>query len=56
MDGYLGAYKNVEKELFTDQDFEDFMYTNPVTLYTRQNPDFFKGTIVEDQVDQLIAG
>jgi hypothetical protein len=50
------AYKNVEKELFTDQDFEDFMFTHPVGLYTRQNPEFFKGTIVEDQVDQLLAG
>ena len=50
------AYKNVEKELFTNQDFEDFMFTHPVGLYTRQNPEFFKGTIVEDQVDQLLAG
>jgi predicted TIM-barrel fold metal-dependent hydrolase len=48
------AYKNVEKELFTDEDFEDFMFTNPVELYTRQNPDFFKGTIIEEQVKQLV--
>ncbi|MFP6710827.1 MAG: amidohydrolase family protein [Rhodospirillales bacterium] len=49
------AYKNVEKELFTDQDFEDFMFTNPVSLYTKQNPDFFKGTIVEDRVNRLLV-
>ncbi len=49
------AYKNVEKGLFTDQDFEDFMFSNPVTLYTRQNPEFFKGTVIEDQVAKLVA-
>ena len=48
------AYKNVEKGLFTDEDFEDFMFTNPVELYTRQNPDFFEGTIIEEQVKQLV--
>ncbi|MEE2998883.1 MAG: amidohydrolase family protein [Pseudomonadota bacterium] len=47
------AYKNVEKELFSDQDFEDFMFTNPVELYTKQNPDFFVGTIIEGKVGEL---
>ena len=49
------AYKNVERGLFTDQNFEDFMFTNPVSLYTRQNPDFFKGTIIEERVSQMVA-
>jgi len=48
------AYKNVEKELFTDQDFEDFMFTNPVEFYTKQNPDFFVGTIIEGKVGELM--
>lgn len=48
------AYKNVEKELFTDQDFEAFMFTNPVNLYTRQNPRFFEGTIIEKEVCELV--
>lgn len=43
------AYRNVEKGLFTDEDFRDFMFTNPVDFFTKQNPDFFKGTIVEEQ-------
>ena len=47
------AYKNVEKELFSDQDFEDFMFRNPVELYTKQNPNFFAGTIIEDKVGDL---
>nr|HIL75699.1 hypothetical protein [Rhodospirillales bacterium] len=48
------AYKNVEKELFTDQDFEAFMFTNPVNLYTRQNSRFFEGTIIEKEVYELV--
>ncbi|MBT3990332.1 MAG: amidohydrolase family protein [Rhodospirillaceae bacterium] len=50
------AYKNVAKGLFTEDDFRDFMYTNPVELYTRQNPDFFKGTVIEDEVSKTLSG
>lgn len=31
-------------------DFRDFVFTNPATLWTDMNPDFFKGTVVEGQV------
>jgi hypothetical protein len=46
------AYKNVEKGLFTDEDFEAFMFNNPVNLYTSQNPRFFEGTIIDKQVEE----
>ena len=40
-----------------DQDaFEKFTFTNPARFYTGTNPDFFKGTVVESAVDQLLAG
>ncbi len=50
------AYELVEKELLTEDDFQDFVYTNPVAFYTRLNPDFFTGTRVEADVAKLLAG
>ena len=46
------AWEMVEDELITAQDFRDFTFTNPVECHVRMNPDFFKGTIVEDAVKQ----
>ena len=55
MIGILGeAYELVEKELLTSEDFCDFVYRNPVRFYTRLNPDFFRGTRVEAEVDSLL--
>jgi hypothetical protein len=50
------AYEMVEQEWITDDDFRDFMFTNPVTFFTRTNPAFFVGTPVEADVDKLLAG
>jgi predicted TIM-barrel fold metal-dependent hydrolase len=44
------AYEAVEQGLITSNDFRDFVFTNPVGLWTALNPDFFKGTKVEDAV------
>ena len=41
------AYELVEKELITEEDFRDFVFTNPVSFWTSMNPNFFKGTRVE---------
>jgi hypothetical protein len=49
------AYELVEEGLITEQDFRDFMFVNPVTLWTGMNPDFFKGTAVETAVEKLRA-
>ena len=35
--------------------FRDFVFTNPTTLWTGMNPDFFKGTVVEQAVSNLLA-
>src|SRR5262249_32433502 len=49
------AYEMVEHGVITEADFRDFVFTNPTTLWTGMNPDFFKGTVVEKQVDELVA-
>ena len=49
------AYELVERELITEADFRDFMFTNPVRLYAENNPSFFDGTCVERAVRELHA-
>jgi hypothetical protein len=44
------AYALVEEGLLTEDDFEAFVCGNPASFFTRQNPDFFKGTAVEGMV------
>ena len=48
------AYELVEEELISEDDFKDFVFTNPVSFYTSLNPDFFEGTIVEQAVQEVI--
>ena len=40
--------------MLTEVDFRDFVFTNPVTLWTGMNPEFFKGTVVEQDVAKLL--
>jgi len=48
------AFEMVEKGYVTAQDFREFTFANAATLHTRNNPDFFKGTVVERAVaDEL---
>ena len=48
------AYELVEDGLISEEDFRDFMFTNPVRFWGEQNPNFFKGTIIETQAAQLL--
>jgi predicted TIM-barrel fold metal-dependent hydrolase len=41
------VYEPLEKGLMEPSDLRDFVFTNPVRLWTSGNPDFFKGTVVE---------
>ncbi len=50
------THEAVDDGLITEEDFKDFVFTNPVTLQTRLNPDFFKGTDVEGAIDTFLAG
>ena len=39
--------------LIDDDDFRDFIFTNPVRFFTGANPDFFEGTVVAEAVRDL---
>ena len=41
-------------EVFTEDNFRDFVFVNPAKLWTDMNPDFFKGTVVEQDVAKLL--
>ena len=48
------AFELVEKGFVTEQDFREFTFTNAAMLQTRNNPGFFKGTVVKQAVaDEL---
>ncbi|HSE84927.1 MAG TPA: amidohydrolase family protein [Candidatus Binatia bacterium] len=48
------AFEMVEKGFVTVEDFREFTFTNAARLHTRNNPGFFKGTVVEQAVaDEL---
>lgn len=49
------AHEQVEHGLMGEDDFKDFVFTNPLTFQTRVNPDFFKGTAVEGAVASYTA-
>jgi hypothetical protein len=44
------AFEMVERGFMTEQDFREFTFVNAVRLHTRNNPDFFRGTVVERDV------
>jgi predicted TIM-barrel fold metal-dependent hydrolase len=46
------AYELVEKGLVSDDDFRDFVFTNPVSFYTGVNPEFFAGTVIETNLEK----
>ena len=48
------AYELVEDSLITEADFRAFVFANAARLHTALNPDFFKGTVVEDAVAQHV--
>ncbi len=39
----------------TADDFRDFSFGNVVEMHTGMNPDFFKGTVVEGEVEKFKA-
>jgi predicted TIM-barrel fold metal-dependent hydrolase len=42
------AWEMVEHGLITEADLRDFTFANPVRLHGQMNPNFFKGTILEE--------
>jgi hypothetical protein len=49
------THEMVEHGLITEADFRDFTYGNVVGMHTGMNPAFFKGTVVEDEVERYKA-
>jgi hypothetical protein len=47
------AYELVEEGLLDESNFRDFTFANVAKMYTSVNPDFFKGTVVEQAVSPL---
>ena len=48
------AYELVEHGLISSENFRAFVFTNAASLHTSLNQDFFKGTVVEKAVTQLV--
>jgi predicted TIM-barrel fold metal-dependent hydrolase len=48
------AYELVEHELISLDEFKQFTFSNAAKLHTAQNPDYFKGTVVEQAVRELV--
>jgi hypothetical protein len=44
------AFEMVEHGWITEQDFREFTFCNAARLHTRNNPDFFRATVVERAV------
>jgi predicted TIM-barrel fold metal-dependent hydrolase len=49
------AYEMVEDGVMSPEDFRDFMFGNPVRLFTSLDPDFFKGTAIESDVSKMLS-
>ena len=49
------AYEGVEDGLMTAADFRDFAFVNPIKLHASMNPNFFRGTILEQEAEKVLA-
>lgn len=43
------AHELVDDGLITKDDFRDFVFMNPLRMWTHMSPDFFKGTVLESE-------
>jgi hypothetical protein len=50
------AHELVERGVISEADFRDMVFSNAAEFWTSTNPDFFKGTAVEADVRELLAG
>jgi predicted TIM-barrel fold metal-dependent hydrolase len=49
------AHELADDGIITEEDFRDFVFTNPARLWTDMNPNFFKDTVVEGPVAKLLG-
>ena len=56
MEGVLEElYEPLEDGLVEEDDLRDFVFTNPVRLWTSTNPEFFRGTVVEHSAAAVVG-
>jgi predicted TIM-barrel fold metal-dependent hydrolase len=48
------AYELVERRQIGEDDFRDFVFSNPVRFWAGANPNFFKGTVVEKEATRQL--
>jgi predicted TIM-barrel fold metal-dependent hydrolase len=48
------TYELVEKDVITEADLKEFVFTNPVSFYAGLNSEFFNGTVVESDVNKIL--
>ena len=49
------AWEMVEHETINEDDFREFVFTNTAEMHAQMNPNFYKGTVVEDAVAKHMA-
>ena len=49
------AHELRDDGLISQNDFRAFTFENPIRLHAGMNPDFFKGTVIEEAVDAFLA-
>lgn len=49
------AHELVEHGVLDEEQFRDFTFANPVRFWASLNPDFFKGTRVENEAARVLA-
>lgn len=49
------AWESVEHGLITESDFRELTFSNVVRMHGRMNPEFFKGTVVEEATSRELA-
>jgi predicted TIM-barrel fold metal-dependent hydrolase len=49
------VYESVEERRIDESDLRDFVFANPVRLWTATNPEFFAGTVVERAAAEIVA-
>jgi predicted TIM-barrel fold metal-dependent hydrolase len=49
------AHEMVDEEMITPDDFREFVFGNPVKLWTAVNPGFFRGTVVESAAQRYLS-
>jgi hypothetical protein len=49
------SYEMVDRGALSERDFRDFAFTNALRLHAGMNPDFFAGTIIEQEAAEALA-